>query len=1677
MGDQPVSRTYPHSPRIEQVIDLDHFGRYAFEATGEQPVGIRLVDRMAGPGPARTGRADRFLDRGTVKAVLNGAENGTGEIGLTVHPFHEQNGADLPRLPERRLVETRLRDYQRRSYWIEVSEPRTIDVEAGGRYLADLRLWREGRWLMAAEPTAAVREPVTGQPLEVRRLHTRLSPGLYRLTAYGGPGKPWSTNADADPLYLRMGIPELPAGAWSTRQASPFGIDRYRLHTDANVFQLELPEARPASLRVAAYDDARSPYEPGGGAGGRIDRDSRNPETTVRTGDAGPGRSRDVLVMVERAPGTEYHLAYLRNAPRYAIPRDTDSAWVGTLALGDPRDAVDATAVIVHDPPGGRPEVKAARAVELSSRKAWRRRFNLLDTVDLLVEIEEDGTYVATIDEDSKASVELRVEPLDRTAARNFRSRWDVASEARWDLVKGFYRISMRPRHGDAGIAEVSLHHAAAPPDSLGAPELVPRQASAVFEGIALSRHDHVLANRYNYGRSGLTVRPWPLTLESPLPVTQSAGRTRRFRVADGRGRTLIAETPAGERLPLSTTENGPGKPSLTVNGRTTAYITNDGAEPVRYLLRWAPGPELPPPPLEPVSGAAVARQLPDFPALAPGRPARLTLERQQKATYRLAVDTPALYRLETTGLLATAGELRTRTVTRLAAGRENGIGRNFLIQRYLGSGDYQLTVNATGRSAGALGVSLERAPLRDAGAIPLTGAVRTTVAPGEAVRYRLDVPETGQYRIRARGLKRPFAVQLAGPDGWPVIRPGRQTPLSLTLHPGQHTLTVLPQSVPSRAVVTVERTDRPAPPLTGHGPHPLPLNRPREHTWMEPADEAAPRTPDRWRFDLAAAMHVRLDLPAEMDAALLRRGDDGDWWPAQADINGSREGWLALDAGAYRLEARSRRPDNRLDYRVRLATQELPLGQQRDIGVPGTVPFVLGGDRLVKIGSLGEGDVAATLLDADGNRIAFGDDRPDDWNFLISRQLPAGRYALAVTAPGDANRTTVTLDAPREVTEDARTPDTDLTVADGDVHVYPLDLPGPDAAPRHGLPLVFASRSGATHGVALERREDDTWRTVATRTGRTVRGGAVLTAGDLDHDYRLRVWTLETAAAGVDVALRLDARDSDAPDGSDPRDWRLTPLDGTNAALGLALAAHPGPLHTAERRDGLLWAGPGGTFREVREGWIPARDRPVWLLAPPGAGTLDAEPVSLVPATVRTIPASSNTTLPLPVGTAGAERLRIWTAASAAHTPELRAYSPGRTVAATASDRSALTVALPGATPVDGGLALRLADGRGDAPVTVSAHALATGDPATVTPGSTQLTLPAGTAVKVTGPAGAADIALTAPAGIAGILARDGAIERLLWTGDNAGTRHTRSNVGTIWLANPGDEAETVALRWASAAGDRQLAPGDYLRLGPTFSGTLSLPVTLPAGAEGRVQVHGAVRGARFVRDDGRTGPAVDGPGSVTVAGPGTLQVTHADAPFGVWLTAPDGSLTGWRHTERLAPRAPSLLSLRASRPTLLALERPDGRTRLHWLDTTAGIDALLPAGRTRLRAMDAAPFVRLTTPTPMPAGLGAPVRLGPGESRAFTFELRQPRTVGLGLKTDRESIRGTLVDARGRQLGDGIAQMHRLGPGRYYLIAHLPRDESPALVRSALVGTQLPDDGPPERVRERYRQLAGKE
>lgn len=1688
VDDEAVSRTYDARERITEVVEVSEYGRYSFSVSSDVSATLRLVDRMEGPGHLAVERMDRFLPEGEVKLIVEpggGHDAFSGDITVTVRPFEEQNDKPLPRLPHERVLSTDLEDNEQRSYWIQVDGPdaRWVSLEVAGRHLSDLRLWRHGSWLTDVTPDVSESEPEKGRPLEVRTIHTELEPGLYRVSAYGGPANTWARDNGNAPLHIRYGIPKLSSEGWSQHETSPFGVDRWRVTSPRDLFHLRLPEAAPTEITVGQYQASQSPFASRALRREALKRDSRTPWVTLRS----PYGTGEQLLTVRRQPGASYELARLDSDSWFRLSdRGSGHVWIGHMGLSSPLDTLEPTAAIVDRTED---RLVTSTAIPIGPGRAWRRRFNLLDEVELFVEITEGGRYAAQSMTDSGARSELRIMPLmgDEDAITE---DWRLADHAAWELAAGYYRLAIRPRDEHSGIADVSFGAADMSTSERDALDPGPRRAMSIMEDVPPYRNYWVDGGQYDDGQvsggqEAVTVRDYPLELEEPLPLVQLGDRVRSFQLATEQPRPIVAVDSTGERLPIATGSMETGdanwqrliEPESLEASNGHVRVRTPGDEPVRYVLR-RQEVAVDRAPLESLPGDERRDALPDFPVLEPGGGQRVRFRAGRQRTWLMPLDKPGLWRLETTGLLSTRGSVRTRVRTSLVSDNANGIGRNFLIQRYLRQGDYQLTARTNGESEGTAGLQLVRTPVEEVGRIPPGSRTRARIKPGEALRLQVPIEEAGRYRIRARGLASDFDVQLAGPDGWPVVSPGRRAPFTVRLRPGVHELTVLPQGVAARGVVGVTSLeDSQSRERTGHGPHEIALNSEVSHLWREPESEDGERTPDRWRFSVPAAMDVAIDLGDDMVAQLRRRTDDG--WQRQDKLFGVRGPWRErLVAGDYELAVRSRFPNNRLEYSLALNTEALPLGQQRSVSLPAEIPLSLDEPQLVRLASRGDADVAATLTDAEGDTVAANDDRANDWNFLISRRLPADRYTLEVEGTGGQGsgaRTTIVTDTLDPRQRDTLEPGDKARVEDGDLNVFPLELG--EAIGRRGLPLVFETRAGGSHGVALERRVDGEWRSVTATQGTRNKGGAVLTGDQAGHRHRLLVWSL----TDVPTPIRVGVASTPSGLASERSDdgWLVNMVEptGTWGAVGYV---DIGDGRLLRRAAGSVsqWADKGEAFSGVEDGSVPARSGHVWLLGDEGDRDIELARVLADGGESLAVPVSADR--PVFIGTgesqgSGAsqaqESLRLWIASAPRSTPSLRvADSSQRNWSA--ADLSAAAVAPAGRKPER--LRLALADpDSGRQPVQVSSHELREESREAMTTGSTSVRVTAGAFRRLAVPDEAGELAVSAGADTAALLMDDGRVEALLWSGGNERSFTTHVDSPTVALANPGGSAATFDLRWQAAEDSPGLKSGDYRSWHPSASGERI--VDLPEA--GTVEVAGAVQSARLVTDDGRIVPAEDG--VIEAPAPGRLYIRHSAGRMAAWVTREDARLSGWGDQRASSGKSPGLLSLRAAVPTLARISRPDGSAHYRWINARGGASVFVPPGRTRIAVMPHDGGEPSLTLHRKPAkrlegGPGPRQRLAPGGAGLFSFRVSEERRIGVGLAADREVAGLTLLNEAGRSLGEGIVQLHELAAGRYYLLARLPADEAPVAVRPAVVGLDKPEVQPPEAIRRRLRQFA---
>ncbi|HEY2737046.1 MAG TPA: hypothetical protein VGK45_01505, partial [Thermoanaerobaculia bacterium] len=821
----------------DALLTVDRFGRYSVRVENSQGSSLELIDKMAGSlgksGEAgrESGRLDLFLDRGQYKLLIDSADKGSGKVKLQARSFREKRGgalAAVPRLVETRLVRETLDDVEQVSYWVEIGERTGVRLEAAGRNLADLRLWRDGTWLDGATPSCQAIQPVIGQPLLRCRLSTVLEPGLYLLTAYGGPGQPWAEGSDEHPFFLRWGEPKLPATGRRRYVVSPFGEDHFRLPDNVNFLRLELPEARPATLAAGWVRGGSGADKATDSAAGAITKESLPPAVEIRVqskpgedrqeeqappaetpaaeespaaGDQGaadapaaenndamaegdadnagnaeeapppeaaaaeqPASSEEsseapaaeeappakaparavgplaweLMATVSGVPGQVYILQHFEQRDAYRL-RENGPHWVSSVHAGAAEDSVDATALLTVRSPSRQESFMTAAAITLDSHTAWSRRFNLLELSTLFLEIKETGRYqVAT----SGTATRVRVEPFFLRRPEHYQPPDFQGASSTWDLDAGFYVLTLVPQK--KGIVTLALR-----PDGkdLEAPPQ-PVQAAVRFAPITLDL-DNFYSVYFNHQpgvTAGMVVRPWPLDLNDPLPVAQKPGEAFQipFHADSGQAGTLRAEAEDGSKLEISV-DGGPWvTDELIPAGDTkehTVAVRHNRLNTVSYSLWVEPAILQPSTPLPPLSVTALS-SLPKLPLLQTGAPVFLDLENGQKATYQVRADKPGLYAVRSTGLLATAGTMRTRTVPELRREEQNGVGRNFVVQQYLREGDYQVSVQAVGRSAGHLGLAADATQLIDGGDLIPGVPGHVSLPAGQAVVFHVLITE-----------------------------------------------------------------------------------------------------------------------------------------------------------------------------------------------------------------------------------------------------------------------------------------------------------------------------------------------------------------------------------------------------------------------------------------------------------------------------------------------------------------------------------------------------------------------------------------------------------------------------------------------------------------------------------------------------------------------------------------------------------------------------------------------------------------------------------------------------------------------------------------------------------------------------------------------------------------------
>ena len=1762
------------------ILTVPEFGRYSIELKSRAGARLEAVDRMAGtlgadgvPGE-RDGRLDLLLDRGDYLLKIESPElptgaaaAGRGAVAVTVTRARELQPDPLE-LRELESASATLGDHEQASWWFALDERRPVYLEAAGRHLADLRLFREGRWLEAGEPICAPRQPVVGRPLADCRLELDLAPGLYRLSAFGGPGLAWSDGADERPLHVRRGLRRLPEAGRARFRMGPTGTERFLVPQAADYYRLELATPGSARLRVGKlrgvapffsgaqatawigkrtippiaefaapatdpepidegfaleppsaaepddgpppeeleealaleegvqdpeWDEAEEEYDAEGEYESEYDEsyeEEAEPEANEESGAPDPELR---WVEIAAAPGQEFVLQQFERRWYYAIPQP-GNYWISVLQGVHALDEAELTAVLVRLPKSAddRDQLIVETAPRVDPARPWAARFNLRGETTIFLRVAATAKYEVRV---GGLEPRVRVEPFFTSPPRDYRVPDWRASGKSWDLEAGLHVLTIEGG-GRAGVVDVAMAapgRAAAALAGLvgpvGSPPSAPAdRAPGRLGAVTLERDASyaVYVGRRPGVETGILVRELPLDPTASLPLTLLPGERLplALTLSEAGRLELAGEGAAGLVLGLDGAVASPA-PSAGV-GEHALVVENPGAAAADATLVFTPDSVLTEPALRPLAPEALA-DLPDFPTLTDRVPLAADLERGGNATFAVAADRPALYRLESTGLLAVEGSLRTRTLPLLDRASENGSGRNFLLERYLREGDYQLTVAALGQSAGHLGVRLARAELADGGRVRPGEVARLGFARGQGASFELEVPRPARLRVRGLGPGFVYTGRLDDADGWPEATPSTAADWELDLAPGDYRMVLFPQGDATRALAVVEEIVEP---VRGdeHGPVELALGRAHFHRWREPAaaeaaDTDAPRPPDVYGFTLPARATVRVTLDAEMQGVLVAEtGGDRHLVPPGRPFE--RE----LAPGRWRLEAVCSRRNNLVDYSVEVATAELVAGVERELAAPVEETLAVGDAPLVWLTSWATAPVRATLLDSEGGAVARGETRKDDWSFHLGARLAPGRYRLRLEPLSDSDASVrVAFAAPAETVESTwdATGERALALADT-VRLVPLA----PARASSGELVVVEARAAGSVALALEAHEPEGWRTVASSAGRTALVAAVAESGEL----RVRVAALDRTAERVELSgARLAPRGRAESELS--RGVRLEPQRGLPAGLGAARVglATPGVFRLRGAPE-IGWAsGPGAAPRPVGDAPALAGGRDLWLLGPAGAtvsGARERLTPDQAPQRLR-LAAGESAGLDLAAGEGGATGLTLATATSAAGSPWLAFVgargAPGVTGATAVAPGGALAATLGAASRIE----VRDGDGA-PAEIDLRLRRVSLAPPESVGAGPLSGRVAPDAARPFDLPAGRKLLRLALGGGVAALTADAGSVRSAHWGGGALAEELVTDATRLLLVATTESEAPYAVEILPAPASASDLR--ERLEPGALFE------TVFPAAGRRRLAVAPGAQRLR-ARGDGVTLTLVEPDGAVrrgrdlTTRAGGEVAIEHGAGTALVWsepengpsplvaaaapelaLSAPASApLAGDAVAVRVTVPGAGVLEISASTPAVVVAGGDAPHVDLHprgvRLATLVGAD-----GRSfLLRGAGGAPLAGALAVSWAPVervgeGLGAPLALAPGASRFVAFEVPTARRVGVGVRADSAAVEATLYDAGGRALGAGVAQLHDLAAGRYLLALRLPADAAPAVARPAVVGLEPPPTTPPEEILRGY-------
>ena len=1663
------------------LLTLAAPGRVSLRAVSPLGVGISLVDRMEGElarsGSTATadGRLDISLDAGQYRVVLDDVKAAGGTARLEARSFAPSNGsvpAEWPRLLDGVAATGTLRDLESASYWVELRKDGPLEIEAMGRDLNSIQVWRDGSYLLGSWSPTEDRQVETGRPMGWLSASTMAKAGHYLVRLYGGEARKWANENGSHPLYVRSGFLRLPAGGRLELSLSVFGRDFVLAQ---GIDSVTATRQTKGALVLAGGD-----YRVGQdrlSSDTRSTLDGKGPELSLGLALPSSGES---LLRVEAKPGEAISLDACRARGGPSISSE-ESSHGGILSLIVPRTGqpfLDPTGIVYRVPKGAtKPEILFDFAAPLSSSSSFRGRVARLSSerLEVYLRADEAGTYrVAEKAGMGQAAGLYQVYPLDLyLQAGSPYLQPAPASNASFMLTKGYYLLTIDAR--SLGTLDFALYR-----ERLGgggaelAGEPAPRNsrnwrlAPGWAEGIG------ALVGDTGIPGTGFSFSSFPISLEAGLALDLGAGETLAF--------SALQSTPGRLRLnqggPVLLSGGkavidgsaGPVDGTLAASGGAAQgglaardYLAkNGGASPLPLRISFEPTyDDLPPPAVGSFGTGATI--------VTPGLPAWRDYGREDRASYAFEVREAGVWVIETLGRLSTSLSLRTATRSHLLDASGNGPGRNSAIRAWLRPGQYYLEVSTRDQSMGRGGLRVDRVPLEAALNLSEGAVDRRDLAADSVLRYSLGIDRPGNFELNSVGLGSSFPVRIEDAEAFPVyVGAGRARG---TMAKGTYTLYSLPLSLETKRLTWFRRLPPESPPFTGSGTRRIEFNRDYSALWKDGS------IGDRYSFSVPGDLEAGIDMPANFAGELRGPG------PTIA-LSSDNAGRLSLTKGDWLLTLKPKDKNNLLSYKLALRTSTLapgipstylPSGSQEPIEV--SIPE----DGWYELWSLGQADVHAALLPAGSTTpLASSDDRGPDWNFSIGRYLKAGAYELDIGAfQPSQNPVQIFLDQRRPKTLDRASSSFEADLDPGpDGVILPFDTKGDEGLyvveASSALPLSLGVYKG---GSALAESE--------SLVAIPLRGNSsyeLHLSSPLPGKVHLSVRKVATA----DLSL---SRPGDLGQGSA---WRLLNPDAISARLVSGrLLVSPGfeepclspgtDAFSTGAEGGFAYLPEGGQARPKVESLdladgegavlpLSAVDQGFFASSPDRAILVSASTRGLFQCGLSVAPADSPGGIPYQ-----------WADSVSWAQGRLALLPPGRWKArAWSGDRDAST--------------RRLGVGIDSFPLS-TLPALALG-------ARSSIPLPSGRAYSIDIPASRVSallgegVVLAAWKGNETLAVRSGFDGRAAATLDLPACR--------LLVLNGGKDASTLRLA---------LLPPVGVAVGPTLDAadpweSLGLPsegveLAVKAAPGELLCVAGDSVRAELEADDGRLISIVkqsdEGLFASLPAANGRLHLRASKGLARLWLAKPgrelegllaqgqgaakdlvDASLLSGRGDAfRLVQAQPGYVDISCPGPALLALQGPGMEPKVVFSGSRedAHLFAWIGAGEYRLwqrpiQGQVGGGVLRLDRVDSQDLDPAAPPRafIAANEYQAWKFQVTAKGKVGIGLEADRDGLEGFLYDEKQKLLDRGSLIFDELEAGDYLLLVKgLP--DSPMEYSVVLAGTQGSRQGTPPDVIDSYK------